>query len=1185
MSFSLALVTHAGSAQPCLEGLRALRDRLGVSLQVKLYLVHQLAQGQLDRARFEQDLAGADLVLLDILGGGPAASMSVAALIKGEQPVVLLSDSSPELRAVLRLRDRPEALEQARAYWSHLSSDNFCHLVASLGRLWFDWDLKALPPPLAQGDLGFYDLLEDRFLEECPAPGSLPRIALLLYAGVHFQQSAQVGRAIAQHLQGRAQTVGVYAQTARTLEALESLLPAFQPEALVSCRWFQLASFSQTDPQAVLRALENLNAPLFNAAPLYGQSKEEWLESIQGCTSVETMTAFILPELDGAVEPIPCAALQEVPSPLGEGSYTTVVALPEQVEIATARILKWIELRRRPAGEKRVAFVVYNTPAGEDNLGNAAYLDTFESLRRLLLEMKARGYAVENVPESGLHQPFVQQGLVNQARWSEPEKVAALAPGMGSSQFSSLERRSQTLHREWGPWPGPVMSHANEVVLPALEFGQCLIAVQSVRGFHDDPTRLSHDKSLPPHQQYVALYRYLEKVWRADVLVHVGTHGTLEFLQGKEMALSGNCWPLDLVGQVPHLYFYHIVNASEATIAKRRCMGTLINYNSPSFRAAGLYEHYQELEDLISEEVEARSLSPQRSQALQLRIQEKAREHALPEDLDELHEELGLLRRSVITQGLHILGQPCQPEEMLEFATLLCRADRPGQPAAHRLLAEQQGQDYGHLLQSPYQQDERGAYNALDRLEEQIRERIRPLLHADGPTGDPLQEALQQAAAASRQLHNRGEWENFWKGLQGGYIPPGLGGDPLRNPEVLPSGRNSFQFDPRLVPSDEACRRGAEIAENTLREYKRREGRYPDSAAVILWGFETTKTRGETVGQILHYLGMRLVGRNPYYKELQPIPHQELQRPRIDCLVQICGFFRDMYPNVMTMLNEAFRLASTLAEDEADNYVAKNTRARRQQLLDQCPADQLDKVASGRIYGPRAGEYGTRTTTLIESGQWQSEEELVALYQQNMNHLYQEGLHGVRQAAAYTSALGRVDLVSQVRDSHEYEIADLDHYYEYFGGLARTVESVRGSKPSMLISDTTRETIRTEDVKQALERGIRTRLLNPNWIDPLLEHEYHGAQEISDRVQYLIGFAATTGAVSDWVWDQVTERFLGDQTMFERMQQNNPYAAQEIAKRLLEAESRGYWEPGQEQKRILEERFLELEGTLEDGML
>ena len=421
--------------------------------------------------------------------------------------------------------------------------------------------------------------------------------------------------------------------------------------------------------------------------------------------------------------------------------------------------------------------------------------------------------------------------------------------------------------------------------------------------------------------------------------------------------------------------------------------------------------------------------------------------------------------------------------------------------------------------------------------------------------------------------------------MEGGYTEPGIGGEPCRDPATLPTGRNTYQFDPRLVPSDAAYERGRQIAENTLAHYHELHGRYPKSTAVILWAFETAKTRGETVGQIFGYLGVRPVRKSPWQTTLEVLPLEELGRPRVDVTVQICGFFRDMFMNVVDLINQGFEIVSGLDEGPEDNFVRPHTEEALKTLDPGMDPARARRIASARVFGPRPGEYGTRVTHLIETAAWESEDDIVSTFMASMNHLYCANIHGERQEQLYEARLSKVQLVSQVRDTHDYEIGDLDHYYEYFGGLTRTVEAVRGGEaPCQLITDTTKERVRTETVGAALERGVRTRLLNPKWIDHMLEHEVHGAQKVGERVENLIGMAATTHAVKDWVFSAVAERYLFDEAMRERMRDNNVYATEEIMRRLFEAQRRGYWNATDEEMEKLRDIYLELEGDIEDTL-
>ncbi len=1238
-------IINAALSEALATGAALFRERHGHRLDVRIFATHDIEEETVSPRTVAESLEAADMVFLDIRGGGKALGICNRVLERTEQPVALLLGGAPDLMALLRLgsfsmrsilerrRKRKASgpsgspnfrsiqrvlsliekggslmpvgrLKHARnwvrmmRYWQHGGPENVADLLAFAGRAYAGLSLPRPEKPRSYPEYGIHDPLTGRsyhqMAEYRKAAGhdpEAPTVGLLFYGGMHFSQSLAPARAFAERLTKQGINVTpVYSTAAHNLDAIREFF--FQGgnqavDAVAYFQWFQLTTFSDAAPDASVRLLKELNVPVFCGCPMFGREVEKWRECPQGLSPVEALTTVILPELDGMVEPIPTAGLTEMESDAVAGRTTRVTAISERVYRACQRIQNWIRLQRKPDPDKRIAFIIYDNPPGEDNLGNAAYLDTFASLKRLFTEMARRGFTVTDLPDEGLHETLLSRRFVNNARWGGEETAVRQGPSLAASDYASLLKElapGDEIPPVWGPAPGEVMTLDNRFILPAMDFGNVLLAVQPARGFHSDPDKITHDKTLPPHHQYAAFYRWLEARWRPDCVVHVGTHGTLEFLKGKEMGMSERCFPEALIGNIPHLYFYHVVNASEATIAKRRSLGVLINYNSPSFAAGGLYDAYESLDGLIGEYLEALTLEPSRAERLGRQILEQGADLNLDADsVAAIQEEIALMKRSIIPKGLHILGEKIAEADQKAFAVFFLRYDRGEIPALHRLLAQERGYDYEALL-CPSRSEEPTGAGVLEAIEAEVARMVEAAWTSGVlPEKAPHRTALANALAAAQALNGALEFENFFTGLAGGYIEPALGGDPLRNPEVLPTGRNSYQFDPRLVPSEEACRRGKEIAENTLAHYREHHGAWPESTAVILWGFETTKTRGETVGQVLAYLGVRVVqGSNPYHKQIEPIPAAELGRPRVDCLVQICGFFRDMYPNVLEILNRAFTLVSELEEPPEQNAVRQNTERLAADLAGTVPDDRLRAIACGRIYGPPAGEYGTRTTGLIETGAWTSEEEIADLFTASMGHLYSGTIHGQRQPDAYQGRLKRVDLVSQVRDTHEYEIMDLDHYYEFFGGLARTVESVRGAAPAMLITDTTKEVLRTETVGAALNRGIRTRLLNPRWIEALLAHDYHGGQKISDRVEYLIGFAATTHAVENWVWSAVTDRYIRDPEIFRRMTENNRFAAEAIVKRLFEARTRGYWQATEEEKRLLRDRYLDLEGEIEE---
>jgi cobaltochelatase CobN len=1249
MKKPLALfIINASLTGSLLNGVDLFRQQHGDCLNVRVFATHDIEEEAVSNRSVSQSLEDADMVFLDIRGGGKATGVCARILPNTTQPVALLMGGPPEIMALLRLgtfsmktimerssqkqsKSMPGSpnfatmqrlmnmvetggslllfgkLKHARnwarmmRYWQHGGGENVKNLLAFAAVEYLDVPLPKPPKPKEYPEFGIFDPLSGRsydtldayYQKEGFSPGK-PTIGLLFYGGMHFSQSLVPARAFAERLKAMGlNVVPVFSTATNNLKAIQTY---FSPnaeakvDAAVYFQWFQLTTFSGAFGETSIELLKLLDAPIFSACPMYGREIQKWRECVQGLSPIEALTTVILPELDGMIEPLPTAGLVEKDSGNVEGSVKQVAAIDDRVDRACRRINRWLNLRTKPNSEKRVAFIVYDNPPGEDNLGSAAYLDTFASLKRLFKEMGKRGYSLKDVPDDeGLHDYLLKRRLANNLRWGGEE--IALKEGQRLTGPEYLELLDETapgpeVDREWGPPPGEIMTLEGAVILPAVAFGNVLLGVQPSRGIHSDPDKISHDKTLPPHHQYVAFYRWLEQIWQPDCVVHVGTHGTLEFLKGKEMGMSRQCFPEALIGDVPHLYFYHVVNASEATIAKRRSLGVLINYNSPSFAAGGLYDEYDSLDQLISECLEAKTVEPLRGERLEKRVIEKAEElHLGADNLAAIQEEISLMKRSIIPKGLHLLGEGVAEEDRLDFATFFLRYDRGEMPSLHRLIAESKGLDYESLLCPTRAGKDVNIQNGiLDDIETEVAEMVRAAwTNGVLPGSEPARTAVKTAVKAARNLDGGLEFDNFFKGLSGGYIEPALGGDPLRNPKVLPTGRNSYQFDPRLVPSEEACRRGMQIAENTLSHYKDLHGSYPNSTAVILWGFETTKTRGETVGQILGYLGVRVIqNSNPYHKKIKAIPLDQLGRPRVDCLVQICGFFRDMYPNVMDLLNRAFQLVSDLNETEQENHVRRNTLGLKAVLAGKISDDRLDKVAAGRIFGPRAGEYGTRTTHLIETAAWKDEEEIAELFTSTMSHLYADNIHGERQLDAYRGRLAGVEVVSQVRDTHEYEIMDLDHYYEFFGGLSRTVESVKGETPVMLITDTTKEVLRTETVGESLNRGIRTRLLNPKWIDALLAHEYHGAQKIGDRVENLIGFAATTHAVDNWVWSAVTDRYVRDEQMFARMAKNNRFATEEILKRLFEADDRGYWNATEEERNLLRDRYLDLEAMIEE---
>ncbi|MFZ2472227.1 MAG: magnesium chelatase subunit H [Methanothrix sp.] len=1052
-------------------------------------------------------------------------------------------------------------------------------------------------------DYGHFSELED-FLQKTGFDEDLPTVGVLLYGGRYFDQGLVTLKALACGL-GQANLIPVYSDGINNLQAMRRFFfrdnkPII--DALVNLTMFRINGGPLGGDHRLTRDLfRELNVPVFTPASMHRRRIAEWIGSPTGLSPMETIMSVIWPELDGSIEPIPCCGVDEVQ----DGGITTqeVVSIPDRMKRITSRIKNRIKLCSLPNAEKRVALIIYSYPPGDGNLGGASFLDVFKSLVVLLKRLEIEGYQTID-PKEKLHQIFEQLSLANSGIWLSPQKAAKNCFRLGAKQyhdyFASLPQElQQDVTASWGEPPGKVMVQESDILIPGIVLGNVFIGIQPCRPplKDQDLAAASHDKTAAPHHQYIAFYLWLKMIWKADAVVHVGTHGLAEFTKGKEVGMSKRCFPDLLIGDMPHLYFYHITNTSEAVVAKRRFYATIIGHNNPPYTFSDLYEDYVELQKLIDEFAEARIQDPQRAPRIREQILSLAETLNFQElDVEKIHDELYRMRRSIIPKGLHTLGESYSHENLAVFLASILRYDRSGIKSLNRIFAECEGIDYDLALKDraaflPRLEkiDEQCVRLVVDCLQRSVDEAARDVAKKCDFSLHQKEELSQSLNYGLKLMHsyadNSLEIENLIRGLRGEFIEQGEGGDVIRSPEVLPSGRNLIQFDPTRVPTPAACERGEEIACNTLAAYRKKNGDWPESTGVVLWGFETTKTGGETIGQILCYLGLRVNrSKATWALQLEPISLEELGRPRIDCLVNICGFFRDMFPNIMEFLDQAFDLAANLDEPLHMNYVRKHSLENRSHLA-QAGLDEktAGRIANGRVFGPRAGEYGTRLLPLVEDSIWKTEDELAEIFIQSVSHIYAKDLHAFKAESVYRENLARVKLVSQVRDTHDHEIIDLDHYFEYFGGLSNAIKSAGGDLPQMLITDTTGEAICTEDLQDSVNRGIRTRLLNPKWIDAMLEHDYHGGQQIAKRVENALGLAATTHSIADWVWSAIAERYIFDEPVRERLEKNNKFACGQVMERLLEAERRGYWNATGDELERLKEAYLDLEGEIEEA--
>ncbi len=1224
------------SLKPLFEAVEELNIELGLGLNLEVFYTHQLDEAgkSLQHGLWEK-LKGSDIVLLDIRTPTSWFVKELPRALSASRAKVVLPlvGGSPSILGLLRLDEftgsfissrvkevemdvehldmskawrMMELAKKARSllplgplkhlgnwakcvdYWALHGKRNLKNMILLVLREYFGYKVEVEEPKLEVVPGLVWDPFDGscKRLEEYVAKLDLskPTVAILLYSGMHFDQCKPVAERLSRELKHLGiNAVPVVGGASKELRWNVDMLRRNTQlhgkpfvDAVVNLQWFRIVGGPYGGPaEPTYNLFRELDCPLFNGLIMYMREVSRWREDQRGIAPIEVVTAVALPEADGAIEPIPLAGLSDAVD-------KEVVVIEDRLKRRVGRLARWLELKHKPVEERRVAVVIYNYPPGEHNVGSASYLDVFASLEALLRKLKEEGYKVEKASKEELKEALVLRGLINSPEWTTPRGAIKLSLSDYDKFLAKLpdEARLKVMNA-WGEPPGDINAAEDGLLIPGVVLGNVFIGVQPSRGVHEDPEKLYHSKDLPPHHQYLAFYRWVEEVFKADVIIHLGTHGTLEFMPGKEVGLSGSCFPDLLIGNLPHVYVYHVTNPSEMTIAKRRSYAYTITYGTPPFTRAELYEDYTELEELLHELREAEAQDPERVEMVKRLIEEKSRCLNLSyASLEELHTKLFELKRAIIPRGLHVLGSRWDEDELIDYLTLALRYDREFK-SLHRVLLEAKGLDYDEVLENPSRRvDGRVGSEVLEEVEGEVRRLVEYTLNGRErellvklPRGArrEAEKAVEFIREVAAKVAACDELGSILKALSSGYVQPRVAGDPVRTPEVLPTGSHGYAFDPRLTPSKAAYLRGWKIAEETLKLYLAKYGRYPEAVGVVLWGFETMGTRGETIGQILGYLGVKLTRKHgPWSSDLEVVPLSELGRPRIDVVVTICGIFRDTFPNLITMIDRAVKLVANLDEPPELNYVRKHVL----EAEDQDPAV--------RVFGPKEGAYNTRLPEIIESSAWSREEELGEVYVEDMMYGYGENLEAEPLKELFKSLLGKVDLVSQVRYAHEYEVTDLDHYYEFLGGLKRAAENVKGGEVETLWVDTTTERVRLRSLAEAVDHAVRTRLLNPKWVEGMLRHGYDGAREVAKRVEYVLGLAATAGSVPSWVWSKIAERYLFADEVRGRMMRDNPWAIREITKRLYEAYRRGYWKASDEEVERLKELSSEVEGVLED---
>jgi cobaltochelatase CobN len=920
--------------------------------------------------------------------------------------------------------------------------------------------------------------------------------------------------------------------------------------------------------------LAALDIPIIQS-PSAGRSSEDWAASDAGLGPYDVTSGVAVPELDGRII-APAFAFNEVVDD-GDQLGTTVRAyrsVPDRVSRVAGMALRYARLAATRPADRRVAIVLSAYPTRRSRLGNAVGLDTPASALVLLDALAAAGYTVGERPGSGDElMGRLADGLTYEAETLSDRELELAVGRLSTSSycdwFSGLPADARAeLESQWGPAPGRQRIEDGHLVFSGLDLGNVIVAIQPPRGYGDDPVAVYHSPSLPPAHHYLAFYRWLDQEWGADAVIHLGKHGTLEWLPGKAVGLSAGCWPDAALGDVPMFYPFVVNDPGEGTQAKRRSHAVIIDHLLPPMTRADVYDDLARLEQFFDEYAQLQSLDPSKLPALRERIWALLRDASIDQDLglgavslDDSFDDvivqvdgyLCSLKDAQIRGGLHTLGSVPDGATLTDLILAITRLPQGRIPSLRHEVATRLGLD-----------EEEPRH--LDRIEEACRSEVEAAAAVGwrpGPGASPAMEWICEWLVPN--LRRAGdEVSNLLAGLDGRYVPAGPSGALTRGcAHVLPTGRNFYSMDPKALPTELSWEVGKKLAAAVLGRHLAEEGSYPQTVGLVLWGTAAMRTQGDDVAEVLALLGVRPVWeeRSRRVVGLEAIPLAELGRPRIDVTLRISGFFRDAFPGLVELIDEAVEMVAALDEPPADNYVRSHGGD------------------DPRVFGPSPGSYGAGILALLEGQNWRSDDDLAAVYIAWSGWSYGRAGFGVPAVDAMRRRFAAIDVAVKNQDNREHDIFDSDDYLQEHGGMIATIRSLTGRDPKAWFGDSAnpaRPLVRS--LAEEAARVVRTRVLNPKWLEAMRRHGYKGAFEMAATVDYLFGYDVTAHVGQPWMYERVTESYVADPETREFFARSNPWALRSIVERLLEAEERGRWKPDADTAEVLRRALLEADG-------
>ncbi|MDX2099505.1 MAG: cobaltochelatase subunit CobN [Leptolyngbyaceae cyanobacterium bins.59] len=1152
----------------------------------------------------ETVLESAQGIVLRLLGGRSYWSYGLEVVREvvertGATMIVLPGDDRPDPDLISHSTVPLGNVDRLWRYFTEGGVENMTHALEFLADLALGKDYN---PPLPQRvpQVGRVGKAEGRG-QRAEGGGSLdvPRVGVLFYRAHYLAGNMAAIEALGEALAKRnLEPVPVYVQSPREAEAQTEMLQWFQPgdgppiQVLLNTTSFSLNRLEETEPGVDF--WQKLDVPVLQVI-FSGGTIEQWQSQFQGLSPRDIAMNVALPEVDGRIisRAVSFKAVQQYDDRL-ETDVVGYQPVPDRIEFVAELAANWVRLRGTSVSDRRVALILANYPTRDGRLANGVGLDTPASCVEILKALQEAGYSIPTVPETGdelIH--WLTRSVTNDPEGRELRPVNQGISGKDYGEyFKTLPDGVQRgVCDRWGD------GIREDIPVPGVQLGNVFVGIQPARGYDRDPALNYHAPDLEPPQEYLAFYYWVRQCFGAQAIVHVGKHGNLEWLPGKSLALSQDCYPEVAIGPLPHLYPFIVNDPGEGSQAKRRAQAVILDHLTPPLTRAELYGPLQELENLIDEYYEAQSLDPGRLSVIcdritNLVIRENLHRDLQKQPLTPMQETWKLdetfvtladgylceLKEAQIRDGLHIFGKCPAGRQLRDLIVAIARQPGRDRMGLTRTLAQAWNLNLDPLTTDPAQPVNvtlpdgsqcRTVGDVVEAIEQQAATLVEQILSGSPVPVLPPPLSTELHWIAHSLLPNLSQTDrellNLLKGLDGRYIPAGPAGAPTRGrPEVLPTGRNFYSVDIRAVPTESAWDVGRKAAEALIERYTQEHGEYPRTIGLSVWGTSTMRTGGDDIAEALALLGVQPVWDGPSRRvidfEILPLP--VLGRPRVDVTLRISGFFRDAFPALIDLFDQAVEAVAGLEEAPDQNPLAD--RIRQETTLWQAQglsAEQASQRSRHRIFGSKPGAYGAGLQGLIEAQNWTDDADLARAYLNWSSYAYGRGGMGRSAPEAFEQRLREVQVVLHNQDNREHDLLDSDDYYQFQGGMTVAARSLQGNNPAVYFGDhSLPENPRVRRLQEEVARVYRSRVVNPKWIAGVMRHGYKGAFEMAATLDYLFAYDATAHCVEDHMYQGVAEAYVLDPTVQQFVQQHNPWALRDMAERLLEAHQRGLWQ-------------------------